>query len=387
MPARSSGGGSLSSFGSSSIGSSRSLVRNLHKFELKKRFYEKLDDFRNKVVLHKDDGVIVYRARCAYSGAVVMLKGYNRETLSMQTKERVWNEVQALQNSQCPFILKCFDSFEDQGSWWLVLENCAAGDLFSVINDTGAVQEEGWMVTQVLLPLLQTLVYLHHEGLIHRDIKPENLLFNTEKVGKLSGFFLSVDVTRRGYPSDLVGTLDYMAPEMFLLNNAEARSDPKVQEAYPDPLTHYDYKVDIWQLGVLVFDVMAGHTPFLEDSPEETVTNILFHEPEYPAWMSEEAVDFIEACLQKQSSERPTAKQLLNHPWIKALLSWEPPADFDNPVVVSDYEYYQKEEEGGDEQLDPNRKIWYNPKTWFRPKDEAEQDLAGLHIPLSLIHI
>lgn len=76
------------------------------------------------------------------------------------------------QNSQCPFILKCFDSFEDQGSWWLVLENCAAGDLFAVINDTGAVQEEGWMVTQVLLPLLQTLVYLHHEGLIHRDIKP-----------------------------------------------------------------------------------------------------------------------------------------------------------------------------------------------------------------------
>ncbi len=67
-----------------------------------------------------------------------------------------------------------------------MLENCAAGDLFSVINDTGAVQEEGWMVTQVLLPLLQTLVYLHHEGLIHRDIKPENLLFNTEKASMLS---------------------------------------------------------------------------------------------------------------------------------------------------------------------------------------------------------
>lgn len=57
---------------------------------------------------------IVYRARCAYSGGVVVLKGYSRESLTLQTRQRVFSEVSLLQRAQCPFILKCFDSFEDQ---------------------------------------------------------------------------------------------------------------------------------------------------------------------------------------------------------------------------------------------------------------------------------
>lgn len=57
---------------------------------------------------------IVYRARCMYSGGVVVLKGYSRESLTLQTRQRVFSEVSLLQRAQCPFILKCFDSFEDQ---------------------------------------------------------------------------------------------------------------------------------------------------------------------------------------------------------------------------------------------------------------------------------
>lgn len=72
-----------------------------------------------------------------------------------------------------------------------MLENCASGDLYRIVQQTGRVQEEGWMVSQVLLPLLQTLAYLHNEGIIHRDVKPEHVLFNSERVAKLSGFFLA----------------------------------------------------------------------------------------------------------------------------------------------------------------------------------------------------
>ena len=54
-----------------------------------------------------------------------------------------------IQNAQCPFMTKCFDAFEDHGWWWLVMENSACGDLFSVINAAGAIHEEGWFVSQV----------------------------------------------------------------------------------------------------------------------------------------------------------------------------------------------------------------------------------------------
>lgn len=66
-----------------------------------------------------------------------------------QTRQRICTEVSTLQNAQCPFILKCFDSFEDQGWWWLVLENCAAGDLYHIVQENGPIWEEGWLVSQV----------------------------------------------------------------------------------------------------------------------------------------------------------------------------------------------------------------------------------------------
>ena len=79
------------------------------------------------------------------------------------------------------------DAFEDQGSWWLVLENSACGDLYNVCQSNGGtIRDEGWVVRSLMVPLLQTLAYLHRDGIIHRDIRAENILFNSEKVAKLT---------------------------------------------------------------------------------------------------------------------------------------------------------------------------------------------------------
>ncbi|EFJ46542.1 hypothetical protein VOLCADRAFT_92959 [Volvox carteri f. nagariensis] len=288
MPASSVGDSetrSINSFASSL--SQRSFFGKLSKYELKRRFYEKLDDFKNKVLLHKEQGFIVYRARCMYSGGVVVLKGYSRESLTLQTRQRVYSEVSLLQRAQCPFILKCFDSFEDQ----------------------------------VLLPILQTLAYLHAEGVIHRDIKPEHVLFNSEKVAKLSGFFLSWDVNRYSYPKDMVGTLDYVAPEVFVLNGPNAKQQQ---------VTHYDYKVDIWGVGIMAYDVLVGTPPFNTDDPNTTVEGILMREAEYPDFMSDDAVDFID----------------------QQLHSCCPPSLFPSSW-------------------------WYNPMTWLRRRNSLEDLLAA----------
>ncbi|KAG1676544.1 hypothetical protein FOA52_000087 [Chlamydomonas sp. UWO 241] len=382
------GGSANSSFRSFGASSSKSMLTRLTKFELKKNFYEKLDDFKFLVVLHREESFVTYRARCTYSGAVVILKGYMRDSLTIQAKERVWNEVQVMKNVSCPFMLKCFDCFEDGGSWWLVLENAAAGDLLSVITEYGQIEEEGWLVTQVLLPLMQTLTQLHSEGIIHRGIRPDNLFFNSEKVCKVAGFYFANNVTRVGYPKDLVGTLDYMAPEMFIFNNSEAASDPRVQVAYPEPINSYDQKADIWQVGVLMCDLINGVSPFESETAEETVSAILFGEAELPLWLSKGGVDFIQSCLTKRPGQRPTARQLLSHPWIRAHLDWEPPDDFDDPIQLVDYKYYTHKMDAGpgDEESDfefdePPARVWYNPATWVtRPHGvaDAEQDLSGM---------
>ncbi|KXZ49127.1 hypothetical protein GPECTOR_23g56 [Gonium pectorale] len=318
---------SVNSFASSF--SQRSFFGKLNKYELKRRFYEKLDDFKNKVLLHKEQGFVVYRARCMYSGGVVVLKGYSRESLTLQTRQRVFSEVSLLQRAQCPFILKCFDSFEDQGWWWLVLENCAAGDLYRIVQQNGPVREEGWLVSQV------------RHG-------------------------------TAGYPKDMVGTLDYVAPEVFVLNGPNA----KQQE-----VTHYDYKVDIWGVGVMAYDVLVGTPPFNTDDPNTTVENILLREAEYPDFMSDDAVDFIDQCLTKDPSKRPTARQLLTHPWIRTNLDWEPPEDFDDPIPNIDFSYYRVGghageglDDSGDDEDDGRR--WYNPISWLRRRNSLEDLLA-----------
>ncbi|GAX81927.1 hypothetical protein CEUSTIGMA_g9355.t1 [Chlamydomonas eustigma] len=374
---------SKSSFGGSSMASSRFSVGKLTKYELKKRFYEKLEDFKGKVLLHRELGMAVYRARCGYSGAILVLKGYSKEEMNQQSQQRVWNEVQILQNAQCPFMTKCFDAFEDQGWWWLVLENSACGDLYSILNNLGAIQEEGWLVTQVLQPLLQTLAYLHKEGIMHRDLKPEHVLFNAEKVIKLAGFFYAIDVTRVGYPKDLVGDLDYMAPEVFILNNTEGLFKERIKSVYPEGSTTYDYEVDIWRLGCLVYEVLTGNPPFYDEDPDRSIERILFEDLEVPSHLSEEAEDFILLALSKVAEERPTAKELLSHPWIQNFMDWEAPRGFEDPIPAVDFTYYQKVYDGlnGVDEDDTDsmddwirsQPKWYDPRSWFRSSDKTLQ--------------
>ncbi|KAL6751406.1 kinase-like domain-containing protein [Haematococcus lacustris] len=358
--------------------SNRSFFGKLAKYELKRKFYEKLEDFKGKTLLYKEPGFVVYRARCAYSSAVVVLKGYARDSLTLQTRQRIWVEVNMLQSAHCPFILKCFDSFEDQGWWWLVLENCANGDLFRIMQTQAGVKEEGWLVSQVLLPLLQTLAYLHNEGIIHRDLKPEHILFNSEKVAKLSGFLLAQDVTKYGFPKDMVGSLDYVAPEVFRLNSQEQQALAKVGQA----LSTYDYKADIWMLGVLTYDVLVGRPPFNCDSPNDTVQRILLTDPEFPEEVSDDAADFILCCLSKEPDERPTARQLLSHPWVRNNIGWVPPPGFQDPVPDVDLSFYNTGDDQDNEDPDATvqeeeegegGRVWFNPATWLRRGPDSGQ--------------
>ena len=117
------------------------------------------------------------------------------------------------------------------------------GDLFKKLIRSGGVLEEKYVASEVILPLLLTLEYLHKNKIYHRDIKPENIFFTREGRMKLGDFGLAIDSSLERAKSR-VGTLDYMAPEVVSLPTADERK--KLAEAgRPVPESMYSEKVRV----------------------------------------------------------------------------------------------------------------------------------------------
>ncbi len=139
--------------------------------------------------------------------------------------------------------------------------------------------------------------YLHNINVIHRDIKPENLLLDMKGELKIADFGWSVHApnSRR---MTLCGTLDYLPPEMI-----EGKA--------------HDQNVDVWSLGVLMYEFLVGSPPFEAQGHHETYKKIAKVDIKYPAHISAEAKDLIGKLLVKDPSSRMKLSDVEEHPWIQ----------------------------------------------------------------------
>ncbi|KAJ8276209.1 hypothetical protein COCON_G00079610 [Conger conger] len=240
----------------------------------------------------------VYKAKNKETGVLAAAKVI--ETKSEEELEDYMVEIDILASCNHHYIVKLLDAFYYDNKLWIMIEFCPGGAVDAVMLelDRGLLEPQ---IQVICRQMLEALVYLHGMKIIHRDLKAGNILFTLEGDIKLADFGVSAKNTKTLQRRDsFIGTPYWMAPEVVM---CETMKDAP-----------YDYKADIWSLGITLIELAQIEPPHHELNPMRVLLKIAKSEPptlEQPGKWSRGFKDFLKTCLDKNPESRPNAAQLL----------------------------------------------------------------------------
>ncbi|RYP77984.1 hypothetical protein DL771_000843 [Monosporascus sp. 5C6A] len=235
--------------------------------------------------------------------AVKVLK--KAQVVKMKQVEHTNDERKMLGEVKHPFLITLWGTFQDARNLYMVMDFVEGGELFSLLRKSGRFPNPvaKFYAAEVTL----ALEYLHARNIIYRDLKPENLLLDRHGHLKITDFGFAKKVPDKTWT--LCGTPDYLAPEVVSNKG-------------------YNKSVDWWSLGILIYEMLCGYTPFWDSgSPMKIYENILKGKVKYPAYVNPDAQDLLERLITPDLTKRlgnlyGGPQDVKNHPWF-AEVTWD----------------------------------------------------------------
>jgi len=280
---------------------------------------------RVKFVTHKGTGHI-YALKTLKKASIIKMKQV----------DHIMSEKAILAELKHPFIVNLCGTFHDERYVYLVLEYIVGGEFFTHLRKVGRLENDNACFYAAGIGSI--FEYCHSKNIIYRDLKPENILINIDGYLKLTDFGFAKVIEHRTYT--LCGTPEYIAPEV-LLNKGHGKP------------------VDWWTLGILMYEMIVGYPPFVDEDPMGIYQKILSGKIVFPKLFDKNAKSLVKKLLTAELSKRygnlkNGVDDIKSHKWFKdvpwdKLLAKELPAPFKpavkNETDTSNFEDYPDSDE------------------------------------------
>ncbi|CAF3711691.1 unnamed protein product [Rotaria sordida] len=227
------------------------------------------------------------------------IKCINRKILTKTTEDLLVNEIKMLKEIKHENIVEMYDFRWDENYIYIVMEYCAGGDMSMFIRSRQQLTEA--RARPFVQQIAKVLKFLYEKSISHMDLKPENILLTSieKPILKVADFGVAQHIGQQGSRS-IRGTLVYMAPEIL--------------SSYP-----YDNRVDLWSIGVILYECLFGRPPFVFSTVQQLIDIIKSNIPiEIPndAQISPECRNLLENLLQRDPNQRISFPDFFRHPFI-----------------------------------------------------------------------
>ena len=288
----------------------------------------KIKDFQIQKELGRGSFGRVFLARHIKTKAQYAIKAIDKQNrTNIEEKPYFRRELEVMYKIHHPNVVKLFGHFEDNKYCYFIMEFMSKGNVYNLLSLDKKKQLSPKTVATIMKDVISATYFLHNMNppIIHRDIKPENVLLNERLTAKLTDFGWSNYIQEEKERKTVCGTPIYLAPEIIKEKG-------------------HDEKVDIWCIGVLLFELITGKVPFQGRDIETLKSNILHLKIAWPKEMDQNAKDLVSKILKLDPSERLPLEDILKHDFFlkffpdapKCLIRPDPNIQYKTFVVSKD---------------------------------------------------